>query len=266
MGFRNQLIDLLDTDFLTTTVQKTVERYVKRRAIPIREQQDVEMSVIEEFIKQKNQIVSTFKGRSQASTYCTAVINRMCCAIIRKEYHHWQASDFDFKQDVAEAYSPNEAGTDYRLLIKLELSRLQEAFDHFGQIAPDMEVLLMLHFELNPRRSIFVSWSGLDDRHLEEWSMKVNTHKKTDRYKAIAALVSVIENKELKPDALRMRIYKYMDLLIDFLNRNDQSGHTRETLKLLFELRNTAQIETGDVKSQKRNMMFYLLLLNLIIM
>ncbi len=60
---------------------------------------------------------------------------------------------------------------------------------------------------------------------------------KTERYQLMAKLLSVVEAKKIKPDALRMRIYKYMDTLIDFLNRNDQSQHTRETLKLLFEIR-----------------------------
>jgi DNA-directed RNA polymerase specialized sigma24 family protein len=266
MVSRNQLIDLLETDFLTRTVQKTVQRYVNRRAIPVRERQDVEMAVIEEFIKQKNQIVSTFQGKSQASTYCTAVINRMCCAVIRKEYRHWRVTDHDLPQGMPEAYSVSDDRTDHRLLIKLELSRLQNAFEHFRPVAPAMEVLLTLYFELRPQTNSFVAWAGFSDQQMDKWLVRIKNHSKTDRYRTIAALVSAVENRALKPDALRMRIYKYMDLLIEFLNQNDQSGHNRETLKLLFELRDTAQTETPDVGTQKRNRLFFLTLIPLMML
>jgi hypothetical protein len=265
MGFRNQLVELLETDFLSRTVQKTVQRYVKRRAIPVREQQDVEMAVIAEFIKQKNQIVSTFQGKSQASTFCTAVINRMCCAVIRKEYRHWQTIDHDLTQGMSETFGVSEDRTDHHLLIRMEISRLQKALEYFKQIAPAMEVLLTLHFELKPTTKSLADWFG-EVSQVKEQLEQINKRKKTDRYKAIAALVSTIENKELKPDALRMRIYKYLDLLIEFLNKNDQSSHNRETLRLLFELRNTVQTGTPAAGTQNRNLRYFLILLPLMML
>ncbi len=253
MVLRNQLTDLLDTDFLTRTVQKTVLRYVNRRAIPLREKQDVEMSVIEKFIKQKNQIVHAFQGNAKASTYCTAVINKMCCEVIRKEYRHWQAADHDLYQGLELMYSMADNRTDHYLLIKLELIRLQNAFNNYRQDVPAMEVLLSFYFGLKPKTNSFVSWSGLCDQQMEEWFVRIRNSSKCECYRDISALVSTVENKNVKPDALRMRIYKYMDMLIGFLNQNDQSGHNRETLRLLFELRDTVQAEIYDGGTQNRN-------------
>ncbi|MCK9452172.1 MAG: hypothetical protein M0Q90_10815 [Bacteroidales bacterium] len=234
---RNQLLNLLETDFLSQAARKTVFRYVSRKAIPARELEDVEMTVIEKFINQKQQIVANFKGKSQASTYIIAIVNRMCCEVIRKEWKHWQAVD-NQSYDVNLGFYPiADNQPDHALLINLELERLQFALNKLQQSVPSAEPLLMFHFELKPQQKALKNWAGLKLDQLKIPLDKLTDASKTTRYQLIATMLSVVEGKNIKPDALRMRIYKYMDMLIADLNRNDQSQHTRETLKLLFEIR-----------------------------
>ena len=237
MAARNQLLNLLETDFLSRTARKTVLRYVSKKAIPMRELEDVEMSIIEKFINQKQQIVANFEGKAQPATYCTAILNRMCCEVIRKEWKHWQAVENEVAVIASDYKQVSDSQTDHNLLIVLELERLQFALKSLHQSAPSAEILLMFHFELQPAANILEEWAGAENRQVKSQLEKLADSNKTARYQIIASMLSVVEAKKIKPDALRMRIYKYMDMLIERLNRNDQSQHTRETLKLLFEIR-----------------------------
>jgi len=234
---RNQLLNLLETDFLSRTVRKTVLRYVNRKAIPVRELEDVEMSVIEKFINQKQRIVANFEGKAQASTYCVAIINRMCCEVIRKEWKHWQSVDNQGYGMSAGFYPRAENQTDHTLLIDLELERLQRILDNLVQTAASAELLLLFHFELQAEAQFLEKWAGKYAAQIKSPIEKLSHSNKTTRYQIIAEILSVVEGENIKPDALRMRIYKYMDMLIAALNYNDQAQHTRETLKLLFEIR-----------------------------
>ncbi|MBZ0242972.1 MAG: hypothetical protein K8F24_07145 [Bacteroidales bacterium] len=227
---------MLETDFLSHTVRKTVLRYISRKAIPARELEDVEMSVIEKFINQKQQIVTNFEGKAQASTYCTAIINRMCCEVIRKEWKHWQAVENSMSGAEAGFYSVSDSRTDHSILIRLELERLKAALKTLERSAPSAELLLLFHFELKPAAHFLEEWAGKHATQIKSAVERLAVSNKTVRYQIIAAMLSTVEGKNIKPDALRMRIYKYMDSLIDMLNRNEQSRHTRETLKLLFEM------------------------------
>ncbi|PKP15534.1 MAG: hypothetical protein CVU06_16390 [Bacteroidetes bacterium HGW-Bacteroidetes-22] len=51
----------------------------------------------------------------------------------------------------------------------------------------------------------------------------------------MALAVNLVENKNIKPDAVRMWFNKQMDILLHGLNGNKMACHTRETLVLLFE-------------------------------
>jgi len=248
---RNQLLNLLETDFLSQAVRKTVFRYVSRKAIPARELEDVEMTVIEKFINQKQQIVANFEGKSQASTYCIAIVNRMCCEVIRKEWKHWQSVD-NQSYDINLGFHPlADNQPDHALLINLELERLQFALNKLQQSVPSAEPLLMFHFELELQQSALKNWAGSKLDQLKIPLEKLSGASKTTRYQIIAAMLSIVEDKKIKPDALRMRIYKYMDMLIADLNQNDQSEHTRETLKLLFEIRLQHSENQSAVKLSK---------------
>lgn len=258
---RNQLLSLLETDFLSRTVRKTVLRYVSRKAIPSREYEDVEMAVIEKFINQKQQIVTSFEGKAQPSTYCIAIVNRMCCEVIRKEWKHWQAVGSESSVPDASFYQASESQTDHVLLVGLELERLQSALNSLQETVPSAEILLLLHFELKPGPELIKKWARADAEKIREKVEKMVVSNKTERYQLMAKLLSEVEVKKIKPDALRMRIYKYMDTLIDLLNRNDQSQHTRETLKLLFEIRmNNAENEVNPPTKKKLSLENNLLL------
>ncbi len=144
------IIKLARNRFSESYCAQTVLRYVSRKAIPSREYEDVEMAVIEKFINQKQQIVTNFEGKAQPSTYCIAIVNRMCCEVIRKEWKHWQAVGSGSSVPDASFYQASESQTDHVLLVGLELERLQSALNSLQETVPSAEILLLLHFELKP--------------------------------------------------------------------------------------------------------------------
>jgi hypothetical protein len=73
---------------LNHLINKVVMRHVSRGVIPTREQEDVKTSILEKFLLKQNKIDGSFQGKSKIATYYTAVINRMCAEVIRKEQKH----------------------------------------------------------------------------------------------------------------------------------------------------------------------------------
>ena len=74
---------------ISHVVEVVVRKYIARKAVPKREQEDLTMIVLEKFIDQKEKIMSSFQGKSSFNTYCVSIVNRMVCEVIRKENRNW---------------------------------------------------------------------------------------------------------------------------------------------------------------------------------
>src|SRR6056297_698798 len=122
------------TDFcseikLLQLAEKVVDRYVYSGTIPSREREDVMMSMVENFLNKQDRIVSGFSGKAKITTYCIAVLNRMCCEVIRKQLMHWKSRPEEYiKEDYSSVLSSSE-----HLVIEDEVHFLDKIFRMFNE-------------------------------------------------------------------------------------------------------------------------------------
>ncbi|MDG5799618.1 hypothetical protein QA597_04495 [Marinilabiliaceae bacterium ANBcel2] len=233
-------IDQKQSEFLSTIKSissKVVGRYVSRGAIPERERGDVEDSIIEKFVLKKEQIDNRFKGKSKRSTYYTAVINRMCCEVIRKEHKHWHVvtnnSDEEFHH-----YATVELDSAKQTYVNEELKRFNNSIMLFNGTHSKVLLFLKYYFDIPLQESIITEYAGYNNK---EAVLKILGNRKglskaavTER---LAKLVLLVENRDIGGDAVRMWINKQINVLLNRMNGNNKRFHNKETIGIMLEMK-----------------------------
>ena len=217
-------------------INNVVAKYISRGAIPERERSDVEMAITEKYLLKSDQINNAFQGRSKLTTYYAAVINRMCCEIIRKEQKHWYAVS------ESEALYKKESGTvafdaAKQTLLKEELKRFSFALALFDNILAKVILFLKYNFDIPIKSEEIQSYAGLKKMNQAAAILtKRSDLSKAELNENLAELVLLIENKKVGGDAIRMWTNKQIDILIERMNGNSQQFHTRETISIMLEM------------------------------
>jgi hypothetical protein len=212
---------------------KVVSRYVYQGTVPERDREDVKMSVVERFWEKKERIASAYSGEARISTYCIAVLNRMCCEEIRKNMMHWKSRSEDYiQQDRSSVLSSSE-----QLVIKDETRLLDKIIRLLHEEKSKVLVYLAYFFFLKPKET-----------HIEEYFRNCpqngivklldpgEIQNKSHLFDNLAKVMNACENKSVQADAVRMWLNKTMDKIIEQLNGPFNRAHyDRESLRTLFE-------------------------------
>lgn len=222
----NKLIS--DTDLLNLS-GKVVARYVKAGTIPEKDMEDVKMAIVEKFLLKHDSIKAAFTGKAKVSTYCIAVLNRMCCEIIRKELKHWKI-DNDEVPDVPGSIISNAD----KLAIKDELALLHKILLLFGSEYMKLKLFLAFYYQLKIGNSQIENYS-LNDK-VKEIFGNSEIKNKGDIFNHLAQVVVIVEEKDVKADAVRMWLNKHTEKIIERLNGKFQRAkYDKETFQILFE-------------------------------
>ncbi len=213
--------------------QKVVKRYVNKGSIPRREEEDITMWVVEKFLIKKEKIINSFKGQSLFSTYCISVLNRMCCEVIRKEVKHWNLSDNQHEN----FSSYDTVNSDDLLLIKEEIALLNKIIMFLGSERHKTKLFFAYYYRLLILREDI---SNYDIKYLEhklnEIFLSENNLSKGQIFINLAEVHNRVENKEIKPDAVRMWLNKTRNIIISRLNRNTgKANYDTDSFQALFE-------------------------------
>ncbi|MCF8294964.1 MAG: hypothetical protein K9I34_02775 [Bacteroidales bacterium] len=224
--------DAITDEELLTLARKVVSSYVTKKSIPHREEADVTMAIIEKFLIKKTVILGRFKGESKFSTYCFAVLNRMCCEVIRNQQKSWNLSE---KQDIPEL-ADTLSQTDL-LLIKEEIKLLHRIFFLFGSEKHKIKLFFAFFYQLQVLETHLESYDAKYKIHLlEEIFLKDHEFSKGEMYQILAEVIKVVENKEMKPDAVRMWMNKCRTTIIERLNANAYyCAYDSDSFQALFE-------------------------------
>jgi len=233
-----------EADFLkeiNRIADSVVSRYVARSAIPYREREDVKMAVLEKFLDKKEQILNAFEGKSKLTTYLIAVINRMCCEVIRKEKKHWYA----FVDDSDGMYAQKECTTVYetskKLLFKEEVQRLSNTMQFFNGSCAKVNLFLKLLFNIPITSKDIELYSPDKADMIKEFFIDVDNSKKTELFEKMAHAQNIVENKNVGGDAVRIWLTKQIQTILQRLNGNEMSSHDKESLAVLFEMKENMQ-------------------------
>ncbi|MGM0496994.1 MAG: hypothetical protein ACQESJ_03695 [Bacteroidota bacterium] len=239
---RNQLIadDTTLMETITKISSKVVSRYIARSVIPLREKEDVEMAIIEKFLDKKEKINGAFEGKSKPATYYTAVINRMCCEIIRKEQKHWYSLPDDQQH---ENENQNSVGSIFEsekgAAINNEVKRLSKAMLFFNGTSAKVNLFLKYYYNISLNDNDFISYSEENKNYVKDVLLNQKVDSKAGKFEKLAKLVNKVEGKNVKGDAVRIWLNKQTDTLVKRLNNNNASNHNAESLGLLFEIKET---------------------------
>ncbi|MFO7791262.1 MAG: hypothetical protein R6V32_11915 [Bacteroidales bacterium] len=234
----NQLIQKEQNRFYNSVkeiITKVVVRYIARGVIPKREQQDVETAIIEKFLSKQDKIDNAFQGKAKKTTYYTAVINRMCAEIIRKEQNHWYAvnenNDSSFSHDRSLSFE-----TEKQMLIQEELKRFRAGIMLFNGSQAKVLLFLKYYYDIPLQNSDVTNYAGSKDHEALKILGKRNNLSKAEVNSRLAQLVMLVENKNISGDAVRMWLNKQIDILLCRLNGKNKSFHNKETIGVMLEM------------------------------
>lgn len=213
--------------------QKVVRRYVSKGSIPKREEEDIAMWVVEKFLLKKDTIINKFQGNSKFSTYCFAVLNRMCLEVIRKEIKHWNLSENQHDNHG----SPDAISSIDLLLIKEELKLLHKIISLFSVEKHKIRLFFAYYFRLH---ILQIDVKNYDVNYLEHLLDEVFLVKenlsKGDVFAKLSAVLKIVESKAVKADAVRMWLNKNRLSMINRLNLSTgKSNYDIDSFQALYE-------------------------------
>ncbi len=229
----------LSIDQVTTLVRKVVSHYVGSSVIPLREKEDVIMAVLEKFFNNRKKIDEAFEGKSKITTYYTAIFNRMCCEVIRKEQKYWYIVNDCCAENGTVVGPTGVIDTEKNLAIKDELKRLSDVLKSFKEQEAKFTLFARYYFSL-PVTSIDIN--RYSDQYSDEIDIIINGYppgNKADVFNRLAKIVALAEGKKVKGDAVRMWLSKKLQAILCMINRNGVSNHTPESLQILMELQDS---------------------------
>jgi DNA-directed RNA polymerase specialized sigma24 family protein len=226
---------------LNHLINKVVMRHVSRGVIPTREQEDVKTSILEKFLLKQNKIDGSFQGKSKIATYYTAVINRMCAEVIRKEQKHWYAVN-----EFVENSTPHDATLSFdaakEVLVKEELKRFMASIMLFNGSQSKVILLLKYYYDIPLLPGDVANYAGDKEKEAIKILAGRSGLSKSVVNERLAKLVFLVEQKKMTGDAIRMWINKQVDILLYRMNGRNKSFHNKETIGVMLEMKfNTNQ-------------------------
>jgi hypothetical protein len=215
--------------------KKVVARYISLSFIPNREREDTEMAVIEKFINKKEQIHQSFKGKSKITTYYTAIINRMCCEIIRKEQKHW----YSLLENIISEENGSKTlffESAKETVIKDEVKRLSKALLFFNGDRQKVNLYLKYYFDIPLKNEDFEMYHNNYKETIQEILKTREGLKKSEVFENLSNVINLVENKNVGPDAVRIWLNKQIDIIIVRMNANGNYNYNQESLSILYEI------------------------------
>ncbi len=213
--------------------ERVVNKFIANKHIPRREKEDVQMAIVERFLLKKEKITNNFQGKSKASTYCVAVLNRMCLEIIRKEIKHWNLSD-DKHKEIREDKGLNSIDS---LIITDEIKILKNIIELFNDDKEKIILFLAYYYQLKINVENIRRYDNNYIKHnLLELFIYPKSITKGIIFENLTQAANIVENKNNKSDATRIWLNKIINSIISKLNSPlERASYTKESLEVLFE-------------------------------
>lgn len=235
---RNYNSSVISTSFIMELVSNVVVRYVCKSCIPKREKEDVEMAIIEKILNQQEKINASFQHKSSIKTYYIAIINRMCCEVIRSESRHWYSvSDVEIEQ-VANQKTSMIMNGEMQTIIKSEIKRLHRVMLFFNGERAKILIFLKYFFGISIEDDEIKNYAKYNFERVKMLMIQNDSLTQTERFQKMAEIINLVEDKEVKGDAVRMWLNKQIELILKRMNIYNDSNHCKESLKIMMEMTN----------------------------
>lgn len=229
----NLTLPFIDEKELISLSSRVVNSYISRGSIPKREREDVQMAIIEKFLNKQDKISERFEGNSKKQTYCIAILNRMCCEIIRKEIKFWNL----VASEPLEIFTADQKDTSFTTVVKDEMHFLNNILVMMGNLTPKVRICISFYFQLEPfTRDISIYSNHLPKEQISALIQLDKELSKGEIFHRLSEMTNLVEEKELKADAIRMWLNKQIVHIISRLNGPYFRTHyDKDSFQILFE-------------------------------
>lgn len=224
---------LISDEQLLLLADKVVSNYTYAGSIPLKEKDDIKMAMIEKFLIKRKSITEAYKGTAKITTYCIAILNRMCCEEIRKESKKWNwQHNNGYKHE-----STRPSATIDKLVINDETKLLHRIIQLYDEDRFKVRLFIAFFYQLSLiKKDLKFYDKTYKSKKLDSLFQQINFKNKGDIFKTLAYVVKEAEYKDIKPDAVRMWLNKTIDQIITQLNGPFNRAHyNKESVQILYE-------------------------------
>ncbi len=229
--------DLISLEAIEELCSIIVNKFISRGVIPFNEKEDIKQSLLEKYLIKKEKIAKAYSGKAQPRTYYSAVLYKMTCELIRSELNNWKT----IKSEVNEMLKYNKDNSlspEQATIIHNEKDLLDKVLTTFGKERVKIELFLKVFYRVPvSNKDIKKCYKNHESDTTVELTENKPGVKDKELYSDLASLVNQYENKDVKPDAIRMYINKYINSILSRLNgKYQRANYSKETLGILFEI------------------------------
>ncbi len=237
-------LEQITDEQLLEFAEKVASRFVKAGSIPEREKEDVKMTMVEKFLDKYPTILNAYKGEAKFTTYCIAILNRMCREIIRKEIKNWKQQPDDSLNEI-EMNQPGDVTS--QLIIDEEVKFLEWILIMFDDEYHKIKLFMAYYYQFSALLNDIENYDPNYKEHgLELYFSQTDLKNKGDIFANLALVVNLVENKKLKADAVRIWFNNSIDKIITRLNSPyNRANYDKDSLQILFEYFYLKKSESG---------------------
>ena len=233
-----------------------VKKFVQNKSIHFSEFDDMKQSIIEKYLLKQDKIETSFTGQSKPETYISAILYRMVLELLRNEKNKYQRQS-DFETHIRIFERERIINPEEKLIIQNEKKYLDRVFATFGKEREKIILYIKFFYQVKISEDEIRQYAkNRDYNKLYEIfisSQKDMVHQSSDPFKRVGTLKdelnlkdkeifsllceahNTIDEKKVKPDAIRMYVNNNIKKILERLNgENNRTFYTKKTLGLLL--------------------------------
>lgn len=227
---------IFTTRMLTTITDIIVKKYIKAGYIAPENYEDTRQTIIEKYIAKRERIESLYDKRAKPETYLSAVLYKMMLEIMRstssKQKHFGEYEATVLKNGEGHQITPEE-----KLIIENEKKYLEKVLASFGHETSKVTLFCKMFFRIRPTKQELEAYLKHEaDNDILKLTFIEGNELDKEIFDRLCTICNTAENKNNKPDAVRMFVGKTNGKIINRLNLNRQTNYNEESLALLFDM------------------------------
>ncbi len=220
---------------ITKIANIVVSKFVNNGSIGFQTFDDVKQNILSKYLEKQEKIESAFTGSSKVETYLSAVFYRMTLEYIRSTKSYSQKY-CEFYDNFDDANSDSALTPEMKMIVESERKYFSRVLTTLGKDAIRIKLYCKVYFRLKINKTEAVRLFG---EQYADWALEVlNGDFKNDGdvYNALCEVNNKVNNKELKPDSVRMFINSSLNRVINRMNHGNRAMYDKESMGILFEV------------------------------
>jgi len=214
-----------------------VKKFVKNKSIHSSEFDEIKQIILEKYLQKKDKIEINFTQKSKPETYISAILFRMVLEVLRTE-HNKKQRYLDFEDNIKIFEKEKIINPEEKLIIQNEREYLKRVLNTFGKEQLKIVLFIKIYYQINITNIEINKYSrNITCRKVLNSLGDNKELKEKEIFLLLSKLQNIAENKEVKPDAIRMYVNNSIKKILERLNgQNNRTFYTKKTLALLFEV------------------------------